>query len=86
MGGARSVLIVLAFAVAGLTGATMSAASGSSSEPVLGAVWHGGGQLAWLDPLTLRPVRTASGTWLRGGWDVVRSPSERELGARVGNE
>ena len=50
----RVALIALFLATA------VASAKDRPAHPILGLVWSGGGKLAWLDPLTLEPVREAA--------------------------
>lgn len=57
----------------------VAAAKESAPRPVLGVVWSGGGTLAWLDPLTLEPVRKAEFRFPSGYYGMALSADGRTI-------
>jgi hypothetical protein len=66
-----------------LAASSGAATAGSSSGPIVGATWAGGGELVLLDPLTLAPVQRSS-VRLRAGWSVTRSANGSRLAVANG--
>ena len=72
----RVALIALFLATA------VASAKDRPAHPILGLVWSGGGKLAWLDPLTLEPVREAEFRFPSGYYGLARSPDGRTIALR----
>jgi hypothetical protein len=72
----RKLLVALA-ALFVLT--AVATATDSAPRPIFGVVWAGGGKLAWLDPLTLEPVRQTEFRFPAGYYGMALSADGRTI-------